>query len=78
MKMASRPIDLISQKNKLHVQHSFFSNQQKKKNKFACAARFFVFLCRCFFTTAMPFFMTKTSNVLVTDYFYGGIVVWVY
>ena len=34
------------QKNKLHVQHTFFSNQQK--NKFARAARFFVFLCRCF------------------------------
>ena len=37
----------IQQKNKLHLQHAFFSNKQKK-NKFARAARFFVFLCRCF------------------------------
>ena len=46
MKIASRSIDLISKKTNLHVQHTFFSNQQK--NKFARATRFFVFLCRCF------------------------------
>ena len=46
MKIASRSIDLISKKTNLHVQHTFFSNQQKKK--FARAARFFDFLCRCF------------------------------
>ena len=46
------------------------SNQQK--NKFACAARFFVFPLTLFFTTSMLFCMTKTSNVLVTHYFYGG------
>ena len=32
------------QKTKLHVQHTFFSNKQKKKkNKFARAARFLSF-----------------------------------
>ena len=39
MKMASRSIDLISKKkNKLCVQHTFFSNLKKKQ--FALAARF--------------------------------------
>ena len=46
MKIASRSINLISKKTNLHVPHTFFSYQQK--NKFARAARFFVFLCRCF------------------------------
>ena len=42
MKMASRSIDLISKKkNKLYVQHTFFSNFQKKQ--FARAARFLSF-----------------------------------
>ena len=78
MKMASRPIDLISQKNKLHVQHSFFSNQQKKRTNLHVQHAFLSLFAVVFCTTAMPFFMTKTSNVLVTHYFYGGIVVWVY
>ena len=64
------------QKNKLHVQHTFSSNQQKKK--FARAARFFVFPLPLFCTTTTLFCTTKTSNFLVTHYFYGGIVVCVY
>ena len=44
MKMASRSTALISQKTNFHVQPTlFFSNQQKKKQKFASAARFFAF-----------------------------------
>ena len=35
------------QKNKLHVQHTFFSNQPKKKQICTCST-LFVFLCRCF------------------------------
>ena len=46
-----------------------------KKNKFARAARFFVFPLPLFCTTTTLFCTTKTSNVLVTHYFYGGIVV---
>ena len=42
MKMASRSIDLINKKNKLHVQHTFFPNQQQ--HKFAFAARFLPYL----------------------------------
>ena len=41
------------------------------KSKFACAARLFVFPLLLFCTT-------KMSNVLVTHYFYGEIVVCVY
>ena len=63
-------------KNKLHVQHTFSSNQQK--NKFARAARFFVFPLPLFCTTTTLFCMTKTSNFLVTHHFYGGIVVCAY
>ena len=76
MKMASRSIDLISKKNKLHVQHTFFLIS--KKNKFARAARFFVFQLPLFCTTTALFCRTKTSNFLVTHYFYGGIVVCAY
>ena len=39
-------IDLISKKNKLHVQHTFFSNQQN--NKICTCSTLFVLLCRCF------------------------------
>ena len=55
MKMASRSIDLISNKTSLHLQHAFLS----------------IFAVVC--TTTTPFYTTKTSNFLVTDYFYGGI-----
>ena len=44
-------------KNKLHVQHTFFSNQQK--NKLARAARFLSFFA----------VVLQTSNFLVTHYF---------
>ena len=77
MKMASRLIDLISKKNKLHVQHTQFFFYLAT-NKFARAARFFVFPLPLFCTTTTLFCTTKTSNVLVTHYFYGGIVVCAY
>ena len=56
-------MNLISKNTHCTCSTLFFSNQQK--NKFAGAARFFVFLCRCF-------------AQLVTHYFYGGIVVYAY
>ena len=62
MKMASRSIDLIS---------------KKKKNKFAREHSFCLSL-PLFCATATLFCRTKTSNVLVTNYFYGGIVVCAY
>ena len=46
MKMASRLIDLISKKNKLHVQHTFSSNQQK--TNLHVQHSFLSFPCRCF------------------------------
>ena len=52
------------------------SNQQKKQ--IARAAHFFVFPLPLFCTTTTLFCTTKTSNFLVTHYFYGGIVVCVY
>ena len=73
MKLASRLIDLTSKKNKMHVQHTFSSNQQKTN-----LHAFLSFPCRCFFTTSTLFCTTKTSNFLVTHYFYGGIVVCAY
>ena len=45
MKMASRSIDPLAKKT-LQVLHTFFF--LLAKNKFARAARIFVFLCRCF------------------------------
>ena len=67
-------------------------NQQKKKTdctcrtlflliskkKIASAARFFVFPLPLFCTTTTLFCTTKTSNFLVTRYFYGGIVICAY
>ena len=60
MKVASRLIDLIN---------------THKKNKFAHEARFFVFPLPLFCTTTTLFCTSKTSNFLVTHYFYGEIVV---
>ena len=60
------------QKNKLHVQNTFSSNYQKTNSHVQHA--FLSFLC----TTTTLFCTTKTSNFLVTHYFYGGIVVCVY
>ena len=51
-------------------------NQQKEQ--IARAAYFFVFPLPLFCTTTTLFCTTKTSNFLVTHYFYGGIVVCVY
>ena len=42
------------------------------------AASFFVFPLPLFWTTTMLFCATKTSNFLVTHYFYGGIVLCAY
>ena len=61
------------QKNKLHVQHTFFSNQQKKQ--ICTCSRLFCLSLPLFCTTTTLFCRTKTSNFLVTHYFYGGIVV---
>ena len=68
MKMALTSIDLIS--------------KRKKKEKFARAGHFlntpFCLSSLLFCTTTMPFCTTKTSNFLVTHYFYGGIVICTY
>ena len=49
MKIASRLIDLIcKKKNRLHVQHTFSSNQQKKKKNLQVQHAFLSFPCRCF------------------------------
>ena len=65
-----------TQKNKLHVQHTFFSNQQKKKQICTCSTLFVFFALFC--TTTTLFCRTRTLNFLVTHYFYGGIVVCAY
>ena len=76
MKMVLRSTDLISKKQIARAAHFFFL--LAKKNKFARAARIFVFLCRCFARLQRCLCTTKTSNFLVTHYFYGGIVVCAY
>ena len=58
--MASRLINLISKKTKVHVQHAFFLSLS------------------LFCTTTTLFCRTKTSNLLVTRYFYREIVVCTY
>ena len=64
------------QKNKLHVQHTFFSNQQS--NKICMCNTLFIFLCRCFAQLQRCFVGLKrqTSQLhiifmeeLVTQYF---------
>ena len=64
------------QKNKLHVQHTFFSNQPKKTNLHVQHA--FCLSLPLFCTTTTLFCRTKTSNFLVTHYFCEGIFVCVY
>ena len=64
------------QKNKLHVQYTFFSNQEKKTNLHVQHA--FCLSLPLFCATTMLFCRAKTSNFLVTHYFYGGIVVCAY
>ena len=76
MKMASRSIDLICEKNKFaHEAHYFFL--LAKKQICTCSTLFCLSL-PLFCTTTMPFCTTKTSNFLVTNYCYGGIVVYSY
>ena len=71
MKMASRLIDLISKKKKTNCTCStLFLLYQQKPNLHVQHA----LLC----TTTTLFCTTKTSNFLVTHYFYGGIVVCAY
>ena len=75
MEMASRLIDLISIKTNCTCSTLFLLISKKK---FARAVCFSVFHLPLFCTTATLFCTTKTSNVLVTHYFYGGIVVCAY
>ena len=75
--MASRSIDLISKKNKLHVQHTFFSNLNSTKTNLHVQHAFCLSLPLFCITTTL-FCRTKTSNFLVTHYFCGGIVVCAY
>ena len=65
MKMASRSIHLINKQKKIaHAAQSFFL---LAKNQ--------ICTCSTLFCLSLPLFcMTKTSNFLVTDYFYGGII----
>ena len=78
MKMASRSMDLISQKkkkNKLHVQHNFFLISNKTNLHVQHA---FCFSLPMFCTTTTLFCRTKSSKFQVTHYFYEGIVVCAY
>ena len=72
MKIASRSIDLKLAKKQIACAAHFFSNQQK--HKFGPAAPFLAYL-PLFCTTTTLFCRTKTSNFLVTHYFYGEIVI---
>ena len=70
MKMASRSIDLISKKQIARAAHFFLIS--KKTNLHVQHA--FCLSLPLFCTTTTQFCRTKTSNFLVTHYFYGGIV----
>ena len=76
MKMASRSIDLISKKTNCTCSTLFFLISKKKK--ICTCSTLFVFQLPLFCTTTALFCRTKTSNFLVTHYFYGGIVVCAY
>ena len=81
MKTASRSIDLISKKNKLHVQHTFFSNQQNKKktnlhvqHAFCLFLRCFAQLQRCFAglkrqTSQLHIIFMEELSYVLTQYF---------
>ena len=73
--MASRSIDVI--RKKTCTCSTLFFLISKKKNKFERTARFLSFFA-LFCTTTTLFCRTKTPNLLVTHYFYGGIVVCAY
>ena len=72
--MASRSIDLISKKQIAHAVHFFLI--RKKTNLHVQHA--FCLSLPLFCTTTTLFCRTKTSNFLVTHYFYSGIVVCAY
>ena len=63
------------QRNKLHVQHTFFLIS---KNTNLHMQHAFWLSLPLFCTTTMLFCRTKTSNFLVTHYFYGEIVLCAY
>ena len=72
MKMASRSIHLLSkQKQIARAAQSFFL---LAKNQICTCTTLFCLSLPLFCRTTMPFCMTKASNFLVTDYFYGGII----
>ena len=73
--MASRSIDLISKKTNCTCSTLFFLIS-KKTNLHVQHA--FCLSLPLFCTTTTLFCRTKTSNFLVTHYFYGGIVVCAY
>ena len=73
--MASRSIDLISKKTNCTWSTLFFLIS--KKTNLHVQHAFCLFL-PLFCTTTMPFCRTKTSNFLLTHYFYGGIVIYAY
>ena len=75
MKMASRLIDLISKKTNCTCSTLFFLIS-KKTNLHVQHA--FCLSLPLFCTTTTLFCRTKTSNFLVTHYFYGEIVVCAY
>ena len=76
MKMASRSIDRISKKPNCTRSTLFLSIVSKTTNLHVQHA--FCLSLPLFFTTTTLFCRTKTSNFLVTHYFYGGIVVCAY
>ena len=78
MKMASRSIDLITKKKKTNWMCStlFFIISKKKTNLYVQHAFCLSLLLFC--TTATLLCRTKSSNFLVTHYFYGWIVVCAY
>ena len=75
MKMASRSIDLISKKTNCTCSTLFFSNKQKTDLHMQHT---FCLSLPLFSPTTTLFCRTKTSNFLVTCYYYGGIVVCAY
>ena len=67
------------QKTKLHVQHTFFSNKQKKKTKQICTcSTLFVFLCCCFAQLQRCFVGLNRQTSQLHIILYGGIIVCVY
>ena len=75
MKVASRLIDLISKKTNCTCSTLFLLISEKQ---ICMCSRLFCLSLTIVWMTTTLFCMTKTSNFLVTHYFYGGIVVCVY